>query len=219
MDINFLNYLAPYFQYQFDNQKNIVGAEILMRPIVGNISDVIKILTNNNEIHFLDINAFNYALKLQEKNKGLNCSSNVSGQSLSKKLFADYVCLQDPVCGVTLELIENCNYKTLTLKNINYLSKFGFKFSLDDFGSGFNGLNRLATLQLSEVKIDRHLIKLLPDSSRAITIIKQIIFLIKDLQYTIVAEGIETNEQFEILADLGCDRFQGFLLHKPEPFV
>jgi EAL domain-containing protein (putative c-di-GMP-specific phosphodiesterase class I) len=206
-----LKALTPYFQKQFNAQKEVVGAEILMRPQFGNIIDIVKILEMQNQIYHLDLLAFSYALKFQE----INSSSNFSGKSLSNKKVIDSIILADPMVQVKIEITESKDLSTGAVKNIEFLSQFGFKISLDDYGTQFNSLNRLVTLPVSEIKIDKYLIDYLP-KTKAIAIIKNTINLAHEINCMVVAEGIESKEQFDILVDLGCDRFQGFWLHKPE---
>lgn len=222
-----LKALSPYFQKQFNSKKEVVGAEILMRPQVGCITDVIKILEAQNQIHYLDLLAFSHALKFSEKHK-IPCSSNFSGKSLSQKKVIDTIVIADLLTSIKIELTENRELSGNAVENIKFLSEFGFKISLDDYGSKYNCLNRFVTLPISEIKIDKYLIDCLNNSCnsscplglksdyKTIEIIKSIINLAHKLDCLVVAEGVETQEQFEILVSLGCDRFQGFWLHKPE---
>ena len=90
----------------------------------------------------------------------------------------------------------------------------GVEFSLDDFGTGFASLAYLRHLPISEVKIDRSYVqKMLVDAhDRALA--SAVIHLCKELDMRVVAEGVETLEQYAMLCALGCDRFQGFLFGK-----
>lgn len=214
-----LKALTPYFQKQFNNQKQVVGAEILMRPQFGNIIDIVKILEAQNQIFHLDILAFNYALRFSEK-YNIPCSSNFSGKSLRQKKVINALAIADPLVSVKLELTENRDLSDNAINNIIHLNGLGFQFSLDDYGSKFNGLNRLLTLPMSEIKIDQYLIsKLNSCNHKAIAIIESTINLAHKINCLVVAEGVETQEQFNILVDLECDRFQGFWLHEPELIV
>jgi len=99
--------------------------------------------------------------------------------------------------------------------HINRLEKLGLSFSLDDFGTGYSSINHLKTLPVSTVKIDRSFVQNLPLNREDQIIVKSIIELSKGLNKTIVAEGVETIEQFEILKKYGCDTVQGYYFSKP----
>lgn len=212
-----LKALSPYFQKQFNPQKEVVGIEILMRSQLGNIIDIVYILEKQNQIDHLDLLAFNYALEFRHKHN-IPCSSNFSGKSLSKKKIVNTIIISDPMLLTKIELTENKDLSINAIENIQFLGELGFTISLDDYGNKFNSLNRLVTLPISEIKIDKYLIDRLPEK-KAMIIIEHTINLAHKLDCLVVAEGIETQEQFEILSSLGCDRFQGFWLHKPEAII
>lgn len=207
----------PYVQFQFDGRKNKVGAEILMRCDRFRIEDAIKRLSLANELYKLDFSAFKYALDLAETSN-LQVSSNFCARSLAQRGVVQRIMEEDPLSIVTLEITETGKLCGKASENINYLSKLGFKISLDDFGSGQNGFNRVIELPLAELKIDRFVIKNLAQS-KAKVVAESTIELCSKLGYRCVAEGIEHRWQYESLVGMGCDRFQGFYFHKPEPLL
>jgi EAL domain-containing protein (putative c-di-GMP-specific phosphodiesterase class I) len=97
------------------------------------------------------------------------------------------------------------------------IRKLGVKLSIDDFGTGHSSFLYLKDLPVNELKIDRAFIKDLHRGSKDELILASLIQLTRNLGLTITAEGIETEEQLEILNRLGCQQFQGFLLGKPFP--
>ena len=97
------------------------------------------------------------------------------------------------------------------------LAKLGISFSLDDFGTGYSSLSYIGALPISELKIDRSFIVKLTTSEAYLMIIKNIVEIAKGLNFKIVAEGVETKKQLEILKKLGCDYIQGFYFSKPLP--
>lgn len=102
---------------------------------------------------------------------------------------------------------------------IDRIKSFGFKISIDDFGTGYSSLSYLSELNFDELKIDKSFVdKLNPDSKESVKIIKSIISMASVLKVNVVAEGVETPEQFEQLKRLGCDFFQGYWFSKPLPF-
>jgi diguanylate cyclase (GGDEF)-like protein/PAS domain S-box-containing protein len=113
--------------------------------------------------------------------------------------------------SILLDNIEDVIVKMAALKAL------GLKFSLDDFGTGYSSLTYLKRLPLDQVKIDRSFISdILGDASSA-AIAHSIISLSRAMGLPVIAEGVETEEQRVILADLGCHSFQGFLCSRPLP--
>ena len=104
-----------------------------------------------------------------------------------------------------------------SLKVLNKLSALGLSISIDDFGTGYSSLLYLKHLPANELKIDRGFITELSQGNDDEAIIQAIIALGKTLGMKIVAEGVETPEQQELLTRLGCDTLQGYLLGRPGP--
>ncbi|MEA5468703.1 EAL domain-containing protein [Spirulina sp. 06S082] len=98
---------------------------------------------------------------------------------------------------------------------LNQLRALGVNLSLDDFGIGYSSLRRLHRFPLNLLKIDKSFVKGLTYESESLNIIKTILELARSLEITVVAEGIETQEQFLQLRQLQCDYGQGYLFSKP----
>ncbi len=96
------------------------------------------------------------------------------------------------------------------------LASLGFHFALDDFGSGYASLGNLKKLPLHELKIDRVFIEGLQAGVRD-TLVEAIINIAHEQQLFVVAEGVETGQQRDVLAELGCDAIQGYLICHPMP--
>ena len=107
--------------------------------------------------------------------------------------------------------------KTALLDTIMKLKSFGFKVSMDDFGAGYSSLNSLKELPLDIIKLDAEFFRNVEDAERSKLIVSQTISLAKKLGMQIVAEGIETREQVDFLANQNCDLIQGFYFSKPLP--
>ncbi|MGH1372875.1 MAG: EAL domain-containing protein [Cellvibrionaceae bacterium] len=88
---------------------------------------------------------------------------------------------------------------------------------MDDFGTGYSSLSYLKILPVDTLKIDREFIKDIPDSESDMQISSVIIFLAKQLNFCVVAEGVETSEQLVFLKASQCDLAQGFYFSKPIP--
>ena len=90
--------------------------------------------------------------------------------------------------------------------------------AIDDFGTSYSSLERLAWIPFTSLKIDMRFISEISTSSTARIIVESAIKLAKRLKLSTVAEGIETEEQLKVLQDLGCDRGQGWLFARPMEF-
>ncbi|OIN12768.1 putative bifunctional diguanylate cyclase/phosphodiesterase [Oceanisphaera psychrotolerans] len=120
---------------------------------------------------------------------------------------------------LVLEITESTAMRDAeaSLKVLNQLSALGVSISIDDFGTGYSSLLYLKRLPANELKIDRGFITELAQGNDDEAIIQAIIALGKTLGMKIVAEGVETPEQQELLTRLGCNTLQGYLLGKPAP--
>lgn len=98
---------------------------------------------------------------------------------------------------------------------IRSLSEKGFHFSIDDFGTGHSSLGYLKSFQVDCLKIDRTFIRDLPDDDDALAIVQSILTLARSRRLPVVAEGVETYQQLELLKDEGCDYIQGYYYSKP----
>jgi len=102
-----------------------------------------------------------------------------------------------------------------TRKQLKLLRNLGVRVALDDFGSGACSLAHLRDLELDTLKLDRHLIARLPDSSRDASLVRTVIDLCKEYGLLVIAEGVETVEQYQWLQAHGCEYVQGFLVARP----
>ncbi|MCM1539001.1 MAG: EAL domain-containing protein [bacterium] len=103
------------------------------------------------------------------------------------------------------------------IEKMKQLREYGIRVSLDDFGTGFSSLSYLKGLPIDTLKIDKSFIDtvITDDSTRIIT--ESIVSMVKKLGFETVAEGVETEAQYEYLRDIHCDNIQGFYLGKPMP--
>ena len=98
---------------------------------------------------------------------------------------------------------------------INELRSAGFLVEMDDFGSGYSSLNMLKDIPLDVLKIDMKFLSRSEDEAKTRRILQGIVSLADDLGYVTVIEGVETEEQYRLLADMGCRLFQGYYIAKP----
>ena len=151
-------------------------------------------------------------------------SVNVSRAHFTKEDLAEHICeLVDqfnvPHNVIELELTESAFFddKEVLLRTLMKLKQYGFEISMDDFGAGYSSLNSLKELPLDIVKLDAEFFRGTDEFNRGKLIIEETISLAKRLNMRIVAEGIETREQVDFLADQNCDLIQGYYFAKPMP--
>ncbi|MBF0646359.1 EAL domain-containing protein [Desulfuromonas acetoxidans] len=134
-----------------------------------------------------------------------------------KELYAQLSHYQAPQITLTLEIteslfIEDLDYLMPLLKD---LSSRGVLISLDDFGTGYSSLNLLRRLPIDELKIDKTFIDDLLMDLAAEKMVQNIIAIAKNFDMKVVAEGVESKEQFLKLKEGDCDLFQGYYFSKP----
>ena len=105
------------------------------------------------------------------------------------------------------------------MRVLDELRSAGFIVEMDDFGSGYSSLNMLKDMPVDVLKIDMKFLSRTEDSSRAQTIVRNIINLSDDLGISALTEGVETENQYKVLADMGCRMFQGYFFSKPIPVI
>ena len=112
-----------------------------------------------------------------------------------------------------LEITEGVimNERSVAIETMTAMRKLGVGLSLDDFGTGYSSLSRLAHLPIRELKIDRSFMRDIESDPNARAIVTTVVRVGQSLQLTVVAEGVETEGQRNLLAELGCEVIQGFL--------
>ncbi len=149
---------------------------------------------------------------------------NLSVKQLGSEDLVSIVgdCLQtNTVClgNLELELTESVLMKdtSYAIKILNELSDLGIKISLDDFGTGYSSLSYLKRFPLCTLKIDRSFVSDIETDSDDAAIVEAILSLSKSMGLKVVAEGVETELQYEFLKKRGCEEAQGYLFSKPVP--
>ncbi len=149
---------------------------------------------------------------------------NISPVQLKRRTFADH--LLDLVgewradnVGIDIEITEGVLIDDVSsaVSQLRLLRRAGIRVAIDDFGTGYSSLSRLAELPVDMLKIDRSFVNVLTGSGTGRTVAQTIIALGKAFNMTTIAEGVETPEQLEMLANLGCDQSQGYLHSRPLP--
>ena len=149
---------------------------------------------------------------------------NISTIQLRRPDFAEHF-LQvitpwaNSACGLDIEITEGALFDgcAAEVQKLQRLRTAGVRIAIDDFGTGYSSLSRLSDLPIDTLKIDRSFVSRLPDDSLGLTLAATIISLAHALGMSVVAEGVETEEQLAALREMGSDEAQGFLLSKPVP--
>ncbi len=227
------NELVLYFQPKVDTKRHIVSYEALVRwqhPRLGLISpaEFIPLAEKSHLIN--DIGAWvlktacQQIKRFQQQGQRYAIAVNVSERQLVQKDFVATVCAivrETAIDASLLELeitesmlnddLENTRDKLLALNQV------GVTFSLDDFGTGYSSLIYLKNLPINVLKIDQSFVKEFLTQETDLAIVKTIIAMAKALSLQVVAEGVEQQDQYDMLLSLGCDLFQGYLFGKPAP--
>lgn len=147
---------------------------------------------------------------------------NLSAQQLqhtglTEHLKATLKSFNIPVSRISLEITETAMIHDAqsAISVVKDLKAAGFLLSIDDFGTGYSSLSYLTGFQLDKLKIDRCFINKMMTETQDKLVTKAIIQLAKSLGMKVVAEGVEDNNQQELLRKLGCDYLQGYLISKP----
>ena len=99
------------------------------------------------------------------------------------------------------------------------LRSIGVGLALDDFGTGYSSLAYIRRLPLTQLKIDRSFVQEVTENERSAALARSIVQLGRDLELSVLAEGVETAEQFAFLGECGCEEFQGFYFGRPVPLA
>lgn len=225
--------IVPYFQTQYDAiTREISGAEVLARwvhPRRGVLSppaflDVVRKLGMERQ---LDATIFDASVAILKEfaKRGVampKISFNVSAGRLIDPDFVDTArkSLSRIDTRFAFEILESISLEDMDdvfFFTIEQLKELGFEIEIDDFGSGHASIASVTDIAPHALKIDRRLVAPMLHSDRNTQMIASIVQLSNALDIRVTAEGVETDEQAEALARMGCDTLQGFLFSRPEP--
>lgn len=225
--------LSLVYQPQFrTTDLTLCGIEVLLRwqhPSRGFISPDIFIRLAEENALISQLSAFVVEKSYAELAPLLGeriprVSINVSALEFSSPPLIDTLLghiQQQPgyIHYLQLEITETAAIANLSagIDLVERLRQQGLRLSLDDFGTGFSSLAMLKDLPIDEVKIDRSFVFNLEQQTRAQAIVAALVGLANNFQIKVVAEGVETEEQRQLLHQLGCHELQGYLLAAPKP--
>lgn len=213
--------------------RRLLGAEALVRWGRGEgyvmPGDFIPILEKDGCVTALDFYMLEEVCKFIRKliNEGIEpvkISVNFSKRHLSNNKLVEEIIdvlerYETPRRYIEIELTEREDFHNNRAMQevVSDLNLLGIKTSIDDFGTGYSSLGMLKTLQIDTLKIDRSFIPQsnIDGSEKSLLMLKGVVSLAKSLGLTIVAEGVETPEQLEIIKGMDCDMVQGYIFDKP----
>jgi diguanylate cyclase (GGDEF)-like protein/PAS domain S-box-containing protein len=227
--------LQLHYQVQVDESNIPIGAEALLRwthPVLGSVSPGVFIPVAEETglivpIGYWVLQTACRQLKEWESNKAaseLILAVNVSVRQFREPDFVRQVKLLLDQSGINpaklkLEITESMVMDSIeaTISTMLQLKSLGLKFSMDDFGTGYSSLSNIKRLPLDQLKIDQSFVRDILFDANDKAIVRTIIAMARSMNLSIIAEGVETEEQRCLLAKKGCNNYQGYLFSKPVP--
>ena len=227
--------IRVYLQPKISSEtKKIIGAEALSRLVddEGNIippARFIAALEQTGRIIELDFYVLSYICRLIRKwiNEGIEpitISFNLSRMHFfSPTVVEDIIKLAEehnvPPQYLEIEVTESVFFEAqeMIVAKVQQLRDYGFKVSVDDFGSGYSSLSLIGVLPVDVVKLDKSFVKESLKSPRSGDLMKGLIRILNEIQLEIVCEGVETPEEEKMVNEYGCSEVQGYLYDKPIP--
>lgn len=230
----FVLYFQPQIRIQSKDHPEPLRAEALVRWKRGDTlyampGEFIEIFENNGTIVDLDHHVFELVCQYLVKLGSMGCPElkvavNVSRISMLQPNFVESYCDIKDRYGIADDVIELEFTENLAVRNmkrfesvVRELKARGFMCALDDFGTGQSSLSVLRSLPMDVLKLDRLFFEDTGSESQGDIVITHVLRLANDLGMKTVAEGIESEEQVDVLKSRGCDYIQGFVFARPMP--
>ncbi len=227
-DNQFLMYLQPKYSII---KNEIIGAEALVRwrhPERGMIypDQFIPVIEENGFIRKVDYYIWAKACQFIKKCENIGITSCPVSVNVSRVHLQDNECIEVlsdliesnhiPKSLLELEITETADNYQVSMKALE-LKEEGFTLLMDDFGSGYSSLNILLETPFDVIKLDKKFIENMMVSGKGKLILEQVVSMSNKLELGLLAEGVETKEQVELLQSIGCDQVQGYYYAKPMP--
>lgn len=208
------------------SQKTVVAYEALMRstdPTLHLPIDILSVAESLGEVHTLGHKTRGLIAEVMEHHPdvpGVFINLHVL-DLLDEQLYAPDNPLRAFASRIHFEITERMAIEKIpdTHSRIEHLRRLGYKIAVDDLGEGYSGLNSFADLEPDAVKLDMSLIRGIERTPTKRRMVHALASLCRELGTPLVAEGVETQAELDILIDLGADWLQGFLFARPDyPF-
>ena len=228
---NFLVYLQPKMNIR---TMKLIGAEALIRykdekrGVLGPAL-FIPLLEQLDLINLVDMFVLEEVLKFQKRRierklETVPISVNISKRTLTCKNFIDSVRALVEQYDIPMDLIEMEITETIgdldhafVAKIANSLHAMGFLLSMDDFGTKYSNLAMLSSFDFQIAKIDRSIVLGLTSNPKSMIVLKHLTAMIKELGIQCIVEGVETEEELELIMETDCDLVQGYYFSHPIP--
>jgi diguanylate cyclase (GGDEF)-like protein len=226
-------WIVPFYQpVVWSDTEELCGCEVLARwidPVYGRLSPIefIPVLEEYRLIHKLDKSIFESACR--DLRESMDAGKPVVPISLNfsrldfelmdavtelDTLAAKYNIAKDLIHVEVTESALTDNF-SLLVEAMDRIKKLGYSLWLDDFGSGYSSLNQLKDMPLDVLKIDMKFLSSSKNSQKAEIILRNVLKLSGDLGLSSLTEGVETEDQYNMLSQMGCNLFQGYFFAKP----
>ena len=226
-----------YYQPKFDirgDRPELISAESLVRwqhPTMGLLFPVsfVPLFENNGLITKLDRYVWKESAAqvrrwIDKYGITIPVSDNVSREDLLDSDLTEFFSQIVEENNLTpndllLEITESAYTENLEqlIEQVDNLQSAGFRIEMDDFGSGYSSLNMLSSIPIDVIKLDINFIRNMFDSEKNMQMLKLMMQIKDSLGVPVVAEGVETKEQLDLLKEMGCDIVQGYYFSKPVP--
>lgn len=231
-NIEYDDEMELYYQPQYNyKEKKITGFEALIRwnsPELGYIApdEFISVAEESGSIsqlgEWIIRQGFMFARQIHERSGkefviGINLSpaqfSSLNFNAMINSMVFEY---KVQPRWIEFELTESMSMNGNT-EILEQLSASGFRIAIDDFGTGYSSLSYLKTYKVNRVKIAKELIDFITEDADARLIVQSTISMCQQMGFDVIAEGVETKSQAELLLTMGCDDFQGYYYSKAVP--
>ena len=227
------NAFVPFYQPQYDSRSGkLFGVETLARWKKPDNSyalpaDFVTMAETLNLMNLIDASVLTQALadNAELSSKGISLpriSLNLSPRRLSDPaLIAALEELDLPSGKLSFELLESIfldDQDDISAYNLREIRRLGIDIDVDDFGTGYTSITGLLKVSPQSLKIAQELVQPITRSPEQKAVVSSIVDIGKALGIRVIAEGVETRQQADLLTEIGCDVLQGYLLARPMPF-
>ena len=223
------------YQPQYNHEREMIGLEALIRwqhPRMGLLrpDEFIPLAETYHRINAIGTWVLDVVFKQVQQwcEAGLTTAKVAINISPIQLLDAGFITVLEDLAEqyrinpkqIVFEITESIGIEHFVFiqKVLEDLKVQGYRFSLDDFGTGYASMTNFKRLPFSQVKIDQSFIADIEENTDSLAIVEVVLTLARSLHLEVIAEGVETREQFDILDRLGCTGYQGYLFLKPLDF-